>query len=105
VNLPPVVSADGWQAAHEELLRKKQEATRAPDALAAERRRQPMARIEKDYAFEGPAGQVRLLDSFEGGRQLIVYEMAAPPRRLTSAERVQRRSEMTRVSSVSEAQA
>jgi predicted dithiol-disulfide oxidoreductase (DUF899 family) len=39
MNLTPVVSAEEWQAAHDALLVKEKEATRARDALAAERRR------------------------------------------------------------------
>ena len=35
MNLPPVVSQAEWQAAHEKLLVKEKEATRARDALAA----------------------------------------------------------------------
>lgn len=38
---PPVVSADEWNAARQELLRKEKEHIRAEDALAAERRRLP----------------------------------------------------------------
>ncbi len=76
---PPIVSAAEWQAAHERLLAKEKEATRARDALAAERRRQPMVRIDKDYVFEGPDGEARLLDLFEGRRQLIVYHFMFGP--------------------------
>jgi predicted dithiol-disulfide oxidoreductase (DUF899 family) len=72
VNLPPVVSPAEWEAAHEALLAKEKEATRARDALAAERRRQPMVRID-DYVFKGPEGKASLLDLFEDRRQLIVY--------------------------------
>lgn len=53
--------------------------TRALDALAATRRRQPMTKIEKDYVFEGPQGKVRLIDLFEGRRQLIVYHFMYAP--------------------------
>ena len=73
MKLPPAVSPGEWQAAHEALLAKEKEATRARDALAAERRRLPMVRIDKDYVFEGPDGEASLLDLFEGRRQLIVY--------------------------------
>jgi predicted dithiol-disulfide oxidoreductase (DUF899 family) len=76
---PPVVSQTEWQAAHEQLLAKEKEATRARDALAAERRRQPRVRIEKDYVFDGPDGEARLLDLFEGRRQLIVYHFMFGP--------------------------
>ena len=79
MNLPPVVSEAEWQAAREDLLAKEKEATRARDALAAERRRLPMVRIEKDYEFEGPNGPARLLDLFEGRRQLIVYHFMFGP--------------------------
>ncbi|TMB88874.1 MAG: DUF899 domain-containing protein, partial [Chloroflexi bacterium] len=59
---PAIVSFEEWQAAHEKVLAKEKEATRARDALAAERRRQPAVQIDKDYVFEGPDGKVRLLD-------------------------------------------
>jgi predicted dithiol-disulfide oxidoreductase (DUF899 family) len=68
-----VVSAQDWQAAREALLAKEKEHTHALDALAAERRRMPTVRIDKDYMFEGPSGAAGLLDLFEGRRQLIVY--------------------------------
>jgi predicted dithiol-disulfide oxidoreductase (DUF899 family) len=76
---PQVVSPAEWQAAHDKLLIKEKEATRARDALAAERRRLPMVRIEKDYVFEGPGGKASLLDLFEGRRQLIVYHFMFAP--------------------------
>jgi predicted dithiol-disulfide oxidoreductase (DUF899 family) len=79
MTLPPIVSEAQWQDAHEQLLAKEKEATRARDALAAERRRQPMVRIDKQYIFEGPAGEASLLDLFEGRRQLIVYHFMFGP--------------------------
>jgi predicted dithiol-disulfide oxidoreductase (DUF899 family) len=79
VKLPNVVSQAEWNAAHEALLAKEKEATRARDALAAERRRQPMVRIDKEYVFEGPNGKARLLDLFEGRRQLILYHFMFAP--------------------------
>lgn len=79
MNLPPVVSQDEWQAAHERLLAKEKELTRAHDALAAARRRQPVVRIEKDYVFEGPSGEARLVDMFAGRRQLLLYHFMFAP--------------------------
>ncbi len=70
---PSVVSADEWLAAREQLLIKEKAHLRAHDALAAERRRMPWCKVEKDYVFEGPTGQVKLADLFAGRRQLIVY--------------------------------
>ena len=76
---PPIVSAADWQAARDKLLVKEKAMTRALDALAAERRRLPMVRIEKDYVFEGPEGQVRLRDMFAGRRQLLLYHFMFAP--------------------------
>lgn len=77
--LPRVVSHAEWQAAHEALLGKEKAATHARDALAAERRRQPMVQVDKDYVFEGADGKVRLLDLFEGRPQLIIYHFMFAP--------------------------
>ena len=79
MSLPPVVSAQEWQAASDELLAKEKEATKARDALAAERRRLPMVLIDKDYVFQGPNGEARLLDLFEGRSQLILYHFMFGP--------------------------
>src|SRR5919201_456144 len=79
MNLPPVVSPAEWQAAREKLLAKEKEATRARDALAADRRRLPMVEIDKEYVFEGPDGKATLLDLFDGRRQLIVYHHMFDP--------------------------
>lgn len=79
MSLPPIVSAEEWQAARDALLRKEKEATRALDALAAERRRLPMVAFDKEYVFEGVNGKARLLDLFEGRRQLVVYHFMMTP--------------------------
>jgi predicted dithiol-disulfide oxidoreductase (DUF899 family) len=76
---PRIVSAGQWQAARDKLLAKEKAATRARDQLAAERRRLPMVRIEKDYVFEGPSGKARLVDLFEERRQLILYHFMFAP--------------------------
>jgi predicted dithiol-disulfide oxidoreductase (DUF899 family) len=79
MNLPQVVSEAEWQAAREDLLVVEKQATRSRDALAAERRRLPMVRIDKEYVFEGPDGEATMLDLFEGRRQLIVYHFMFQP--------------------------
>jgi predicted dithiol-disulfide oxidoreductase (DUF899 family) len=79
MNLPPVVTATEWQAAHEALLAEEKEATRARDALAARRRRLPRVHIEKDYVFDGPDGKATLLDVFEGRGQLLLYHFMFGP--------------------------
>jgi predicted dithiol-disulfide oxidoreductase (DUF899 family) len=79
VSHPQIVSREEWQRARDQLLVKEKAATRARDALAAERRCLPMFRIEKDYLLEGPSGKVGLLDLFEGYRQLIIYHFMFAP--------------------------
>src|SRR5215207_9877364 len=76
---PPIVSAEEWEAARQQLLVKEKALTRARDALAAERRRMPWLEVPKKYEFEGPSGKVSLLDLFEGRRQLIVYRAFFEP--------------------------
>src|SRR5258708_2407354 len=80
IKFPAIVDQDEWQKARDALLVKEKAATRARDALAAERRRLPMVKIDKKYVFAGPKGKMSLLDLFEGRRQLLLYHfMFAPP--------------------------
>ena len=79
MELPPVVSRAEWETALDALRVKEKELTRAHDALAAERRRLPRVRIEKDYVFDGPEGKTRLVDMFDGRRQLILYHFMFGP--------------------------
>ncbi|MGH7541605.1 MAG: DUF899 family protein, partial [Gemmatimonadota bacterium] len=76
---PRVVSRDEWREARDALLKKEKELTRRLDALAAERRRLPMVRIDEPYVFAGPEGEASLLDLFEGRRQLILYHFMFGP--------------------------
>src|SRR4051794_20320452 len=71
--MPKVVSRDEWLNARKALLAKEKALTHQRDALNAERRRLPMVKIEKDYVFEGPNGELRLVDMFEGRRQLYIH--------------------------------
>jgi predicted dithiol-disulfide oxidoreductase (DUF899 family) len=79
MNTPPVVSAQEWEAARQQLLVKEKSLTRARDALAAERRRMPWLAVEKAYEFDGPQGKASLLDLFDGRRQLVVYRAFFEP--------------------------
>ncbi len=76
---PRVVSQSEWLTARKELLIKEKEASRQRDALSVERRKLPMVKIEKEYAFEGPRGRTSLCDLFEHRRQLIVYHFMFDP--------------------------
>src|SRR5262245_49515270 len=77
--LPPIVSREEWLTARQALLAKEKEATRARDALNAERRLQPMFKISKNYLFEGVDGQRSFVDLFEGRPQLILYHFMFDP--------------------------
>lgn len=77
-SMPPVVNEADWLAALGQLREREKQATRALDALAAERRRLPMVRFAGVHRFEGPQGQVGLAELFEGRRQLVVYHFMEP---------------------------
>jgi predicted dithiol-disulfide oxidoreductase (DUF899 family) len=76
---PPIVSAEEWQAALQEMLVKEKENQRARDALMAQRRRMPWVAVEKEYVFDGPEGRLTLLDLFQARRQLIIYRAFIEP--------------------------
>ena len=78
-NRPTIVSRDAWLAARRDLLTSEKEAVRAKDALNTRRRLLPMVKIEKEYRFDGPDGQVGLLDLFDGERQLVVQHFMFDP--------------------------
>ena len=79
MELPKVVSPEKWQAAMDRLRAKEKKATRARDALAAERRKLPRVLIDGDYVFENSDGKASLLDLFDGRRQLVVYHFMFAP--------------------------
>ncbi len=82
MDTPPIVSAREWADAHQQLLVKEKELTRARDQLAAARRRMPWVEVDTRYEFEGPDGpdsKVDLLGLFDGRRQLIVYRAFFEP--------------------------
>lgn len=78
-NLPEVVANEEWWAARRELLAREKELTRRRDRLNADRRRLPMVRVEKDYRFEGPDGEVGLADLFDGRPQLVMHHFMYGP--------------------------
>jgi predicted dithiol-disulfide oxidoreductase (DUF899 family) len=79
MSLPRITSREDWLEARKELLAKEKALTRERDELNVERRNLPMVKIEKDYRFEGPDGEVTLLDMFEGRSQLIVGHFMVNP--------------------------
>jgi predicted dithiol-disulfide oxidoreductase (DUF899 family) len=79
LNLPEIVPRDAWLRARVELLEREKSLTRQRDALNADRRRLPMVEVTTDYRFDGPGGEVGLLDLFEGRLQLIVQHVMYAP--------------------------
>ena len=77
--LPEVVSREQWTAARMALLAEEKELTRARDRVNADRRRLPMVRVDEPYVFEGANGPVRLIDLFEGRRQLVMHHFMFAP--------------------------
>jgi predicted dithiol-disulfide oxidoreductase (DUF899 family) len=76
---PKMVPQSEWLAARKDLLAKEKEFTRQRDALSAARRKLPMVKVEKNYAFESSNGPKTLRDLFEGRRQLITYHFMFDP--------------------------
>lgn len=74
-----ILSRDDWLEAHQALLAREKELTRAYDKLAAERRRAPWMKVVKTYVFMGPKGEAKLTDLFGGRKQLIVYHHMLKP--------------------------
>jgi predicted dithiol-disulfide oxidoreductase (DUF899 family) len=79
MTLPRIATRDEWTAARRALLEQEKELTQRRDALNTERRNLPMVETTKDYGFEGPKGPARLVDMFDGRRQLIMYHFMFDP--------------------------
>ena len=79
MSLPNVVSREEWTDARLRLLAEEKELTRRRDAVNAQRRRLPMVRLDKDYQFAGPQGQVTLAGLFGDSSQLIVQHVMFGP--------------------------
>jgi predicted dithiol-disulfide oxidoreductase (DUF899 family) len=71
--MPPVVDRAAFEAQIDVLRAREKAHTRQSDAIAAARRRLPMVEVDATLPLTGPAGQVTLLDAFEGRTQLIAY--------------------------------
>lgn len=79
IAVPEVVSRAEWIEARKQLLLQEKSYTRQGDALAAERRKLPWVRVERDYVFEAPGRNQSLADLFEGRSQLVVQHFMFGP--------------------------
>jgi predicted dithiol-disulfide oxidoreductase (DUF899 family) len=75
-----VVPPAEWRRARAAMTAKEKAHMRAGDKLAAARQRMPWMRVEKTYSFESSRGRVKLVDLFEGRRQLALYHFMFGPK-------------------------
>src|ERR1700744_746942 len=75
----PVVSQEEWGKQRLTLMEKEKQHLRAGDALAAEGRALPWGRVEKNYLFTSPQGDLTLADLFKQHRQLFVKHFMMEP--------------------------
>ncbi len=71
--LPKIVDRTAWQEELDRLLEREKAHTREGDRIAAARRALPMVEVDAAAPLVGAHGKVRLVDAFEGRRQLLVY--------------------------------
>lgn len=76
---PPIVSHEEWLAQRKQLLLEEKALTKQYDALNAKRRRLPMVKVDKPYAFDQGGDAKTLLDLFEGRTQLLTYHFMFDP--------------------------
>jgi predicted dithiol-disulfide oxidoreductase (DUF899 family) len=74
-----IVSREEWIEARKAHMAHEKEFTRARDRLAEERRALPWVKVDKDYLFHGPNGEVKLADLFKGRPQLVVQHFMFAP--------------------------
>ncbi len=74
-----IVDSETWLAARRELLSREKEFTNLRDELSAARRRLPWQLVEKEYRFQGDAGDISLQELFDGRSQLLLYHFMFHP--------------------------
>jgi predicted dithiol-disulfide oxidoreductase (DUF899 family) len=73
---PPIVDRETWQEQLEALRVREKAHTREGDAIAAGRRRLPVVEVDAATPVAGAAGEVPLIETFEGRSQLFAsYHM------------------------------
>jgi predicted dithiol-disulfide oxidoreductase (DUF899 family) len=78
-----VVSREEWLIARRDLLKREKELTRLRDQLAAERRALPWVKMDKEYVFDAPEGEMTLAELFDGRSQLFIKHFMMAPGQLT----------------------
>jgi predicted dithiol-disulfide oxidoreductase (DUF899 family) len=75
----PVVSQEEWLRQRVALMEKEKRYVREGDALSAEVRSLPWVKMEKDYIFTSPGGDIPLKDLFKGRSQLFLKHFMMEP--------------------------
>jgi predicted dithiol-disulfide oxidoreductase (DUF899 family) len=78
-----IASREEWLIARRDLLKREKELTRLRDQLAAERRALPWVKIDKQYVFDAPDGEVTLTELFDGRSQLFIKHFMMAPGQVT----------------------
>lgn len=76
---PYIVDRAAFDDTRAALLAEEKWLTKQKDRINALRRRLPMVKMEKDYRFQGPNGDMSFADLFDGTRQLIMYHFMFGP--------------------------
>jgi predicted dithiol-disulfide oxidoreductase (DUF899 family) len=74
-----VVSRADWLIARKELLAQEKQLTRELDELRRRRRALPWVKVETNYVFDSPDGEITLAELFSGRSQLIVSHFMMGP--------------------------
>jgi predicted dithiol-disulfide oxidoreductase (DUF899 family) len=74
-----VVTQKEWLAARKRLLVKEKKFSKARDQLNKERRALPWVKIDQEYIFDSPEGQVTLAELFDDKSQLVIYHFMFAP--------------------------
>jgi predicted dithiol-disulfide oxidoreductase (DUF899 family) len=74
-----IVTREEWLIARKDLLKREKEFTRLRDQLAAERHALPWVKIDKEYIFDAPEGEVTLAELFDGRSQLFIKHFMLGP--------------------------
>ena len=75
----PVVSPEEWVKQRLTLMEKEKQHSRGGDELAAQVRALPWVKVEKNYIFTSPQGDVTLADLFKQHRQLLIKHFMMEP--------------------------
>jgi predicted dithiol-disulfide oxidoreductase (DUF899 family) len=74
-----VVSKEEWLSRRLALLKEEMEASKKHDELSKRQRALPWVKIDKNYIFTGPEGDLSLLDLFGGRSQLFIKHFMMAP--------------------------